>query len=141
MFLLRTSNFCKRILPCKPWFLTSSFLRFCMVGVVCTGVDTAIYYVVRQFASYQIALVCGYCLSLCLNYYLTIHWTFRVKDSLKNGIGIVLSHLFNLFVVRMGLMFIFVNFFHLSDSLAYIPTLIISVTTSYLIVRAVVSQK
>lgn len=118
---------------------TKSFLRFCIVGVVCTGVDAAIYYAIRQFASYQIALVFGYCLSLCLNYYLTIHWTFQVKDSLTNGIGIILSHLFNLFIVRMGLMFVFVNVFHLNDIIAYIPTLIVSVITNYLIIRYIVT--
>lgn len=120
---------------------TNSFLRFCIVGTFCTGVDAAIYYVVRLFASYQTALFCGYCLSLCLNYCLTIHWTFKAKDSLKNGIGIVLSHLFNLFVVRMGLMYIFVNVFRLNDNIAYIPTLIVSVITNYLIIKVVVLQK
>lgn len=119
--------------------ISNSFLRFCVVGVVCTAVDAAIYYVVRQLASYQIALVCGYCLSLCLNYYLTIHWTFQAKDNLTNGIGIVLSHLFNLFVVRMGLMYIFVNLFRLNDNIAYIPTLIVSVITNYLIIRHIVT--
>lgn len=120
--------------------ISNSFLRFCVVGVVCTCVDAAIYYLVRQFASYQIALVCGYCLSLCLNYYLTIYWTFKAKCSLVNGVGIVLSHLFNLFIIRMGLMFVLVNIFHLNDNIAYIPMLIVSVITNYLIIKAVVSR-
>lgn len=31
------------------------FLRFCVVGIVCTGVDTLIFYSVLPFAPYQIA--------------------------------------------------------------------------------------
>ena len=46
--------------------------------------------------------------------------------------------MFNLFVVRMGLMWLFVEIFGLSDSIAYIPMAVISAITNFLVIRAVV---
>lgn len=116
------------------------FVRFCIVGALCTGLDAFIFYVVRNFVSYPIALTSGYILSLVVNYFLTIYWTFKSTPNTKNVIGVVAAHLFNLFVVRMGLMHIFVNFLSISDRFAYIPTLVISVVTNFLIVKVVVNK-
>ena len=116
------------------------FLRFCLVGAFCTGLDAAIFYGVRTFASYQVALVSGYCLSLVVNYLLTVYWTFQTRSNWKNLIGIVAAHLFNLFVVRMGLMYIFVTLLTMSDRIAYVPTLAISVVTNFIIVKFVVNK-
>lgn len=118
----------------------NEFLRFCIVGLVCTLVDAIIFYAFNSFFSYQISLVSGYLISLILNYYLTIHWTFKSKSNLKNAIGIILAHLFNLFVVRMGLMSVFINICGVSNIIAYIPTLLISVITNFLIIRFVVKH-
>lgn len=116
------------------------FLRFCIVGFLCTLLDVIIFYASNFMFSYQISLMCGYLISLILNYYLTIHWTFKSKSNLKNAVGIILAHFFNLFVVRMGLMFLFVNICEASNIVAYIPTLIISVITNFLIIRFVVKH-
>lgn len=118
----------------------SEFIRFCLVGVVCTGLDASIFYVVCMFAPYQVALVSGYVLSLILNYFLTIYWTFKSKPTAKNGIGIVAAHLFNLFVVRMGLMYIFVELLNANDRIAYIPTLLISVVTNFVVIKFVIEK-
>ena len=96
----------------KEWLnrdAVKELIRFCIVGVLCTALDSAIFYTVRLFAPYQVALVAGYLLSLIANYFLTIYWTFKSKPNTKNAVGIVAAHLFNLFVVRMGLMYCFVN--------------------------------
>lgn len=116
------------------------FLRFCIVGFLCTLVDAILFYASSIIFSYQISLMSGYLISLILNYYLTIHWTFKSKSNLKNAAGIILAHLFNLFVVRMGLMFVFVNICGASNIFAYIPTLLISVITNFLTIRFVVNQ-
>ena len=116
------------------------FIRFCIVGAICTGIDAAIFYIFRMFASYQVSLVSGYILSLIVNYFLTVFWTFKVDSNVKNLIGIVSAHLFNLFVVRMGLMFLFVDIIGINDKIAYIPTLLISVITNFIIVRLVVNK-
>lgn len=110
-------------------------VRFCIVGVFCTLLDGGIFYLVRLVAPYLVALVCGYLLSLCMNYYLTVKWTFRVKASTGNAVGVVMAHLFNLFVVRFSLMWLLVEVMGLSDSLAYVPTLAVSVVVNFILVR------
>lgn len=114
------------------------FIRFCIVGGTCALIDAAIFYVVRLFAPYQVALVSGYLISLCVNYLLTVYWTFRTESSVLNLVGIVGAHMFNLFVVRMGLMFLFVEILGLKDSIAYLPMAVISAVTNYLVIRTVV---
>lgn len=117
---------------------TRQFIRFCIVGGTCALIDAAVFYFVRLFAPYQVALVSGYIISLCVNYFLTIYWTFKTSPSTHNFIGIIGAHMFNLFVVRMGLMWLFVEVFGWDDSIAYIPMAVISAVTNFLVIRAVV---
>lgn len=117
---------------------TRQFIRFCIVGGTCAIIDAIVFYIVRLFAPYQVALVSGYIISLCVNYFLTIYWTFKTSPSAHNFIGIIGAHMFNLFVVRMGLMWLFVEVFEWDDSIAYIPMAIISAVTNFLVIRAVV---
>ena len=92
-----------------------------------------------MFASYQIALVQKIA-SLIVNYLLTIYWTFKKKPSTGNLFGVIAAHMFNLFVVRMSLMWIFVNIAEIPDRIAYIPTLLISMVTNFLVVRFAVNK-
>ena len=117
---------------------TQQFIRFCIVGGTCAMIDAAVFYVVRLFAPYQVALISGYLISLCVNYLLTVYWTFQTQSSVLNLIGIVGAHMFNLFIVRKGLMLLFVEWIGLPDSIAYIPMAIISAITNYLVIRTVV---
>lgn len=128
---LRKSNNIQRL---------NEFIRFCIVGIICTGIDAGIFYCVRNVASYQISLLCGYCLSLMVNYLLTIYWTFKSRPSVKNAIAVVASHLINLFVVRMGLMFLFINIMDINDRIAFIPTLVISVVINFLMIKFTVNK-
>ncbi len=119
---------------------TKEFIRFCIVGAICTALDAAIFYAVRCFAPYQIALTAGYLLSLVANYFLTIYWTFKSHPNKKNAIGIVAAHLFNLFVVRMSLMYVFVDMMGIDDKIAYLPTLAISMVTNFIIIKFIVDK-
>ena len=116
------------------------FVRFCIVGGICSVIDWAIFYGVRTFASYLIAVISGYCLSLIVNYFLTVYWTFQQKANKKNAVGIVGAHMFNLFCVRLGLMTLFVEVVGWPDSIAYIPTFAISVVTNFCIVKYIVTK-
>ena len=40
------------------------FIRFCIVGGTCAMIDAAIFYIVRLFAPYQVALISGYLMNL-----------------------------------------------------------------------------
>lgn len=115
------------------------FLRFCVVGGVCTLLDAFIFYVLNLLTGiYQLALVCGYVLSLVLNYFMTIYWTFGVKATAGNAVGVVAAHLFNLFVVRMGLMAMMVGCAGMDARVAYLPVVCVSVLTNFYIIRRVV---
>ena len=46
--------------------------------------------------------------------------------------------MFNLFIVRMVLMHLFVQIMGIQDSIAYIPMALISAVTNFLVIRAVV---
>jgi len=117
---------------------TRQFIRFCIVGGICFLIDAAVYYVARLFAPYQIALISSYLISLCFNYFLTIYWTFKTTPSVQNLVGIVGAHMFNLFVVREGLMWFFVEVLRWDDSIAYLPMAFISAITNFLVIRTVV---
>ena len=117
---------------------TRQFIRFCIVGGTCAIIDAIVFYIVRLFAPYQVALVSGYLISLCANYFLTIYWTFKTSPSAHNFVGIRGAHMFTLFVVRRGVMWLFVEVFEWDDSIAYIPMAIISAVTNFLVIRTVV---
>jgi putative flippase GtrA len=119
---------------------TRQFIRFCIVGSICFLIDAAVYYVMRRLVHYQVALVSSYLVSLCFNYFLTIYWTFKTTPSIQNLVGVIGAHLFNLFVVREGLMWLFVEVFEIYDSIAYIPMAIISAVTNFLVIRFVVRK-
>ena len=62
------------------------------------------------------------------------------SPSIQNLVGVVGAHMFNLFVVREGLMWLFVEVFEIDDSIAYIPMAIISAVTNFLVIRFVVRK-
>ena len=114
------------------------FIRFCIVGALATLLDAALFYLFRQWMSYQASMVLSYTSSLCLNTVLTFRWTFRQNYTLRGVAGVVWAHLFNLFVVRYKLMVLFISVLHLNDRLAFLPTLAISVLTNYFIIKFIV---
>ena len=116
------------------------FIRFCIVGAFATLLDAALFYMFRQWMSYQASMVLSYTICLLLNMVLTLRWTFRRKFSLRNVMGVMWAHLFNLFVVRYKLMELFVVTLKMSDRLAYLPTLGISVVVNFFIIRAIVHK-
>lgn len=113
------------------------FVRFCIVGLLCTILDALIYYSFLTFATYHVALISGYSISLLANYFLTIYWTFNTKPSFNNLAGVLSAHLFNLFIVRLGLLFFFVEKCKLSEQIGYIPMLSISVISNFIILKTV----
>lgn len=119
----------------------AEFLRFCLVGGVCTVVDVVVYYAIHDCTGYRIAIVSGFIVSLTLNYVLNIYWTFNTKPSFKNSIGIITAHCFNIFVVRFGLMWLFVDKLGITEDIGYIPTLGISMLTNFVIIRFVLKQR
>ena len=118
----------------------AEFIRFCIVGVIATGIDAALFYAAKTIVPYQVALVIGYLTSLTVNYYLTTKWTFKVKQTWTNLVGIISVHLVNLFVVRMGLMYLFVQRMGLDSSVSYVPMLVISIIFSFVAIKIIIHK-
>lgn len=116
---------------------TSEFIRFCVVGIICTAIDVSIFYAIHKFTGYKIAMISGFSVSLSINYILNIYWSFKTKPSIINAITIIIAHCLNIFVVRMTLMWFFINLTNLSDSIAFIPTILLSVISNFLIIRII----
>ena len=51
-----------------------------------------------------------------------------------------MAHIFNIFVIRMSLMWLFIDHVMLPESIAYVPTLLISIITNFIIVRFIVKH-
>lgn len=117
------------------------FVRFCLVGAIATAVDAALFYLLRQWLPYQASMIISYTSCLCLNMVLTLLWTFNTEITPHNAISVVAAHLFNLFVVRFGLMAIFINVLQINDKLAFIPTLCISTMTNFFIIKTILNKK
>ena len=113
------------------------FFRFAVVGIVCTLIDASVFYAIHHAVGYRLAMISGFCVSLSINYLLNIYWSFRSKPSFVNAVGIIAAHCLNIFVVRMMLMWCFINIVHLPEEIAYIPTLVISIVTNFLIIRLI----
>lgn len=113
----------------------AEFIRFCVVGFVSACIDALVFYLLNVVTLYQVALIIGYLNGLLFNYVLTIYWTFNQKPTTKNALGVVMAHLINLFIIRMGMMWILVNIYEVSYQKAYIPTIILSLILNYLMVR------
>lgn len=109
--------------------------KFCIVGVTSALIDLIVYNIVLLFTSYFFSVVVGFVVSWIINYFLSSHWTFKEKPTLSNFFAMLSAHLTNLFVVRLGVIYIFVELLNIHPRVAYIPTLVIAAITSYFMVR------
>lgn len=57
------------------------FWRFCIVGVLCTAIDSIGFYATYGLIGYRIALIIGFTSSIIVNYFLNIKWSFKRKPS------------------------------------------------------------
>lgn len=116
------------------------FVRFCIVGLICTAIDAGIFYALHNLVGYRWAMTAGFAVSIVVNYVLNIRWSFGSSPTVGNAIGILAAHLFNIFVVRFSLMWVFVDQMTIDERWAYLPTLAISMVTNFLIIRFVVRR-
>ncbi len=123
------------------------FIRFAIVGVVATGIHYGIYLLLLWLFDISandklytnIAYSFGYVISWFCNFYLSAHFTFKEKTSVKRGIGFALSH-----GVNYLLHLIFLNFFlwlGVPEAWAPIPVFCIVIPINFLLVRFVFKSK
>ena len=110
-------------------------VRFGIVGVVATAVHYGIYLLLLPAMNESVAYTIGYVLSFVLNYYLTSHFTFKKKSSVRNGIGFIASHAVN-YLLHIILLNVFIAV-GISEQLAPIPVYCIAVPVNFLLIRLV----
>lgn len=116
------------------------FVKFCIIGCICTTIDAGIFYAIHSSTGYRIAMICGFCISIIFNYLLNTYWSFKAKPTISNIVGFLVAHCLNIFFVRISLMWLFVDLLQITDGIAYIPTLLISTVTNFLIIRFIMKR-
>lgn len=109
------------------------FIRFAIVGFLCTGIHYAIYLLLRIYIEVNIAYSTGYFLAFVLNYLLTNSFTFRTKPSIKKGVGFSISHVINYFL-HLLLLNLFLKL-GVKETLVPIPVFIIVIPLNFIILR------
>jgi len=119
-------------------FLSGEFIRFIIVGLLATALHYGIYRLLILFIPTNPAYATGYILSFLFNFFLSSHFTFKKKPTVKKGLGFGLSHLVN-FTLQMVLLNVFL-FLGLSEAWAPIPVYCICVPVNFLLVKYVFSK-
>lgn len=109
--------------------------RFGIVGVAATAVHYGVYLLLLPAMNESVAYTIGYVLSFALNYYLTSHFTFRKKSSVRNGIGFAGAHAVN-YLLHIVLLNVFIGA-GVSGRLAPVPVYCIAVPVNFLLLRIV----
>lgn len=115
------------------------FLRFCVVGVVASGLHYGIYYLLQTRMNASIAYTVGYLIGLVGNFFLTSYLTFRSVPSAKKALGFGGSHLIN-YLIHM-LLFNTLLSLGVSRVVSPILVLIVAVPVNFLLIRWVFKYK
>ena len=112
--------------------------RFALVGIFATILHYTIYWVAKRWVNVNIAYTLGYVLSFIANYYLTAHFTFKQKTSIKNGTGFMLAHGCN-YLLQMGLLNLFL-WLGINENIVPLPVYCIAVPVNFILVRTVFNK-
>lgn len=110
-------------------------IRFGIVGVIATIIHYCIYWILQSHIHHNIAYTIGYGISFICNFFLTAHFTFKKKATIKKGIGFGLSHLCN-YLIQLGLLNLFI-YMGIDKGLAPLFVFAIAIPINFLLVRFV----
>ncbi len=123
------------------------FIRFAIVGAIATCIHYGIYLLLLwsfnieqdETAYTDVAYTIGYLLSFLCNMWLTAHFTFREKLTIKRGGGFAISHIINyLLHIAFLTFFLWIGF---PNKWAPIPVFCIVIPINFLLVRFVFKSK
>lgn len=115
--------------------LIKELIRFGTVGVIATLIHYGIYWILQGYMHSNIAYTLGYGISFICNFFLTAHFTFKKKATVKKGIGFGLSHLCN-YLIQLGLLNLFI-YMGIDKALAPLFVFAIAIPINFLLVRFV----
>lgn len=110
------------------------FLKFCVVGLSNTVISLAVYYIILYFgAHYVIASILSFIISVLNAYYWNYKYVFNTKsDILKSLIKTYTSYGFS-YVLNTTLLIILVEYYNISELLAPILVLVITVPLNFIL--------
>lgn len=111
------------------------FIRFGIVGTLATGIHYGIYLLLNQFILVWLAYTVGYAVSFIFNFYLTSIFTFKLKATIKKGVGFAFSHLVN-YILHILFLSLFI-WLGVKENYAPILVYLIVIPINFLLVRFV----
>ena len=111
------------------------FIRFCIVGVIATGIHYGMYLLLLRLMPVNPAYTIGYLVSLACNLLLTSFFTFNERVTWKRTLGFLASH-----GVNYALHIAFLNLFlclGVAERWAPIPVYCLVVPINFVLVRTV----
>ena len=119
--------------------IINEFIRFGIVGGLCTVLHYGIYYLLQLYINVNIAYTLGYVLSFMANFYLTSYFAFGTTPSWKKLIGMGGAHAVN-YALHILLLNLFLRI-GISQEWAPIPVFAIAIPVNFLLVRFVFKHK
>lgn len=117
------------------------FIRFCIVGVLATGIHYGVYLALLRILSItselgiNISYTIGYIIGFLANLFLSAYFTFKTKITIQKSLGFVVTN-----VINYGLHLAFLNLFlwiGIPDEWAPIPTFCCVIPINFILVRTV----
>lgn len=115
------------------------FIRFCVVGVVASGLHYGVYYLLQTKIDVNVAYTVGYLISLICNFFLTSYLTFHSSPSIRKALGFGGSHLIN-YLIYLSFLNLFL-YLGISKVLAPVLVLAIAVPINFILLRWVFKHK
>lgn len=115
------------------------FIKFVIVGGLCTALHYGIYYILQIHINVNVAYSLGYIMSFITNFYLTSYFTFKSSPSWKKLFGMGGAHAVN-YAIHILLLNLFLRM-GISQEWAPIPVFAIAIPVNFLLVRFVFKNK
>lgn len=119
--------------------VVNEFIRFGIVGGLCTVLHYVIYYLLQLCINVNISYTVGYVLSFIANFYLTSYFTFGTSPSWKKLLGMGGAHAVN-YLLHILLLNLFLRI-GVPQEWAPIPVFVIAIPVNFLLVRFVFKHK
>ena len=134
---LRTTKVMEGMLKSKE--KRYEFIRFCVVGVLASGLHYGVYYLLQTRINVNVAYTVGYLISLICNFFLTSYLTFHSSPSIRKALGFGGSHLIN-YLIHLFFLNLFL-YLGISKVLAPVLVLAIAVPINFILLRWVFKHK